>query len=219
MLARWVGDAAELPLGSKPPIDAIRLDPASLDKQLAHHPEIAVLAKQEDIARTEVQLAEANKTPDWSIEIAYQQRGPFYSNMVSVGVSIPLQWNRKNRQDREVAAKLAMLGQAEAEREEMLRQHVAETRQMINEWDNDRERLVRYSRELIPLANQRTMAVIAAYRGGKAALSDVLDARRNEIDVRLQALQLEADTARRWAQLNFLTPTNDNHIQATKDSP
>jgi hypothetical protein len=31
-------------------------------------------------------------------------------------------------------------------------------------------------------------------------------ARRNEIDVRLQALQLEGEIARMWAQLEFLLP-------------
>lgn len=136
----------------------------------------------------------------------YQQRGPAYANMISVGVSIPLQWDQKNRQDRELAAKLAMVEQAKAERDEMLRAHIAEVRAMINEWQNNRERLVRFAKELVPLANERTIAVIAAYRGGKSSLADVLMARRNEIDVRLQALQLEADTARLWAQLNYLYP-------------
>jgi len=31
-------------------------------------------------------------------------------------------------------------------------------------------------------------------------------ARRNEIEVRMQAVQLEMDAARLWAQLNFLFP-------------
>jgi hypothetical protein len=34
----------------------------------------------------------------------------------------------------------------------------------------------------------------------------VLAARRNAIDMRLQGLQLEAETARLWAQLNYLFP-------------
>lgn len=206
MLARWIGDAANLPLAGRPAIDAIRLDPATLDTQLAHHPQIAVLNKQEEVAQAEAKLAQANKQSDWSVEVAYQQRGPAFSNMVSVGVSIPLQWDQKNRQDRELAAKLAMVEQARAERDEMLREHVAETRTMINEWQNNRERHGRYERELIPLAKERTAATLTAYRGGKAGLIDVLAARRSEIDVRLQALQLEADTARLWAQLNFLIP-------------
>ena len=206
MLARWIGTAAQMPLAGQPVIDAIRLDPATLDTQLAHHPEIAVLNKQEEIAQADAQLAQANRKSDWSVEVAYQQRGPAYSNMISVGVSIPLQWDKKDRQDRELSSRLAMVEQAKAERDEMLRAHVAETRTMINEWENDRERSARYRNELIPLAQQRTAATITSYRGGKASLPDVLAARRNEIDVRLQALQLESETARIWAQLNFLFP-------------
>lgn len=88
----------------------------------------------------------------------------------------------------------------------MVREHVAQTRAMINEWENGKERQQRYQTELIPLANDRIGAVIAAYRGGKATLSEVLAARRNVIDMRLQGLQVEAETARLWAQLNYLFP-------------
>ena len=205
-LARWVGDGADAPLAGQPALDAIRVDPQALETQLAHHPQISVLAKQEGIAAAEANLARANRSADWSLEAGYQQRGPAFSNMVSIGVSIPLQWDQKNRQDRELAAKLAMVEQAKAQREDALRAHVAEVRAMIYEWENGRERRARYQHELVPLARERTQAALAAYRGGKANLADVLAARRYEIEVRLQALQLETDTARWWAQLNFLIP-------------
>lgn len=208
ILARWIGRAADMPLAGKPPTDKIRLDPATLDTVLVHHPEIAIVAKQVEIAAAEVKLAEANKHADWSVEVAYQQRGPAYSNMVSVGISVPLQWDQKNRQERELSSKLAMVEQAKAERDDMVRDHVAQTRAMIYEWENGKERQQRYENELIPLANDRTGAVIGAYRGGKATLSEVLAARRNVIDTRLQSLQLEAETARLWAQLNYLFPTD-----------
>jgi outer membrane protein TolC len=77
---------------------------------------------------------------------------------------------------------------------------------MIAEWQSDRDRRDRYMRDLVPLASERTQATAAAYRGAKSSLTDVLLARRNEIDVRMQVLQLEADAARLWAQLNFLYP-------------
>ena len=206
-LARWIGDAAQRPLAGEPQLDRIRLDPATLDRDLAHHPQIAVFTQQIEVAAAEANVAQANRKSDWTVELAYQQRGPSYSNMVSIGVSIPWQWDRVNRQDRELAAKLAAVEQARSERDEMLRAHVAETRAMINEWENGRERLARYRRDLIPLAGSRTEAAIAAYRGGKSPLTEVLGARRNEIDVRIQALQIEADIARLWAQINFLYPT------------
>ena len=205
-LARWVGDRADAPLAGTPPIDTITLDPRTLDADLAHHPQLAVLRKQEEMAAADVRVAQANKKPDWSVEVMYSLRGPAYSNMITVGVSVPLQWDQKNRQDREVAAKLAMLDQAREEREDMLRARVAEIGAMIAEWENDRERRARYEREVLPLATERTQATLAAYRGAKASITDVLLARRNEIEIRMQALQLEMDTARLWAQLNFLFP-------------
>jgi outer membrane protein TolC len=208
-LARWVGDAAAAPLAGRPTIDAIRLDPRTLEAEMDHHPEVAVLARQQEVAAAEVRVAQANKKADWSVQLMYSQRGSAYSNMISVNLSVPLQWDQKNRQDRELAAKLSMLDQARAEREDTLRAHAAEVRAMIAEWENDRERALRYERELVPLATERTQATLAAYRGAKAGITDVLLARRAEIDVRLQALQLETDTARLWAQLNFLVPADD----------
>jgi outer membrane protein TolC len=207
VLARWAGLDADVAPAGLPEMEKVRLDPDSLDSQLAHHPDIAVLDRQEGIARTQVQLAEANRHPDWSVEVALQQRGQGYSNMLSVGVSVPLQWDRKNRQDRELAAKILQADQVRDEREEMLRAHAAEVRVMLDEWHSGRERIARYRDELEPLAAKESASVLAAYRGGKAGLADILSARRNELDVRLQALQLEAETAKRWAQLNFLYPS------------
>ena len=218
MLARWTGEAADVPLAGEPAIDAIRLDPATLDSQLAHHPQIAVLDRRQEIAEADARIAQANRKADWTVELAYQQRGPSFSNMISVGVSIPLQWDQKNRQDRELSSKLAMVEQAKAERDEMLREHVAQTRTLINEWENDRERQSRYKNALVPLANARTEAVVTAYRGGKSSLADVLAARRSEIDVRVQALQLAAETARLWAQINFLFPTAVPALQRAQGS-
>lgn len=206
MLARWIGAATERPLGQLPALDTIPFDIVTLGSQLAHHPQLGVLDRQVDAALADVRSAEAARKSDWSVELAFQQRGPAYSNMVSIGVSVPLQWDRKNRQDRDVAAKAAMAGQARAERDEAQRTHLAETRVMIEEWRSNRERLVRFERDLQPLAAQRVDATLAAYRGGKAALTEVLAARRGETEVKLQALELRMATARLWAQLHFLFP-------------
>lgn len=203
-LARWIGSAASDPLGPAPTLDAVRLSPQDLEAQLAHHPEIAVMQKQEEVAQAEVDLAQANKKTDVSVELMYNQRGSAYSNMVSLNVSIPLQWDQKNRQDRELSAKLAGVEQKRAEREEATRAHVAEALAMLQEWHSDRERLTRYDSSLLPLATERTRATIAAYRGNAGTLTAVLEARRAEIDTRIERLRLEMGAARLWAQLNYL---------------
>jgi outer membrane protein TolC len=206
MLERWTGvEDDRRTLGEAPDIGALR-DTRHTLEALANHPEIEVLARQEQVASAEARLASANKRPDWSVELAYGRRSPAFDDMVSIGVSIPLAWDQPNRQDREVAAKLAAAAQAGAQREEALRRHVAEVRVMAAEWESNRSRLVRYEREIVPLATARAEAAFAAYRGGKSAVSDVLAARRGELEAKLQALQLSAETARLWAQLSYLFP-------------
>jgi outer membrane protein TolC len=214
-LARYLGDEAQSPLAGTPPIDDLPLGTGNVDADIAHHPQITVLDRREAVAAAEVKAAQAARTPDWSVEVMYSLRGSAYSNMISVGVSVPLPWDRAHRQDREVAARLAMLDEVRAEREDMLRAYAAEVQAMFEEWRVGRERGQRYARELVPLATARTETTLAAYRGARAGLADVLAARRNEIDVRMQELQLEWDTARRWAQLNFLVVDD----AASRESP
>ena len=205
-LARWIGEGADVPLSGKPSIDSLHREGGALDSEIPLHPEIRVLAREEDIVATDARIAAADQKTDWSLEVSYSQRGPAYSNMVSIGVSIPLQWDQKNRQNRELAARLALVERAKAEREEALRAHVGEVRTVTAEWENGRERLARVESEMLPLARERTRAALAAYQGGKAALSEVLSARRGEIDIRMQTVNLEAEIARLWAQLHYLFP-------------
>jgi outer membrane protein TolC len=205
-LARWIGEAASRPLAAPPNIEAVDLDLPKLEGHVLHHPQIELMLKQEQVARAEVEIAQANKRADWSAQLMYSQRGPDYSNMVSINFSIPWQFDRKNRQDRELAAKLALIDQLQAQREEVTREHVAEARTWLQQWKNNRDRLARYDNSLIPLATERTRAALSAYRGGSTALSALLEARRMEIDIRLERVRLEMETAGLWAQLEYLVP-------------
>ncbi len=216
-LTRWIGDAAAQPLDHLPAMDKPNVELTLLDSVVAHHPQIAVLKRQEDVAQADVVIAKTNKHADWSAELMFSQRGSAFSNMISINLSVPLQWDQKNRQDRELAAKLAMVEQARAQTEEMIREHAAEIRGMVIEWQSNRERLTRHDSSLIPLASERTRAALAAYRGGAGSLTTVLEARRGEIDARMERLRLAMDTARLWAQLNYLNPEGhgDAPIAAT----
>jgi outer membrane protein TolC len=79
---------------------------------------------------------------------------------------------------------------------------------MEQEWEVNISRIARFEREIVPLAAARAEATGAAYRGGKASQPEVLAAYRAELDARLQALSIESETARLWAQLNYLIPEN-----------
>ncbi len=220
MLARWIGDAAARPLGDKPDWQTLRFDAGHPDAEIQRHPQLESLTQQINIADADVRLAQANKKSDWSVEVTYAQRGSSFSNMLSVGVSIPLQWDRMNRQDRELSSRLAMVEEARARRDDALRNHELELRTLINDWRSGLQRVARLRDELLPLTRQRSEAALSSYRGGKGDLSALLTARRDEIEARLQTLQTEMDTVRVWAQLNYLLPEDAPRAAlANKEAP
>lgn len=211
-LARRTGGEGTQPLAQLPDMRDVRIAEEFLETHLGAHPDIVALDRQAEVAATDARLAAAARTPDWTWEAAFQVRGSAYSNMFSIGVSVPLPWDRANRQDREVASKLATVEEVRAKRDEMLRAHVAEVVAMLDEWRVGRERQARYRQEILPFSSERTTASLAAYAGGRSSLNDVLAARRAEFDMRLQALQLDLDVARTWARIKFLRPDESLHV-------
>ena len=215
-LARWVGAEASRTLGAAPRIDGIDYDMDRLQYHVDHHPQVELLLRQEQVARADVEIAQANRRSDWTAEVMYSQRGPAFSNMVSINFSIPWQLDRVSRQDRELAAKLAQIDQLQAQREEAAREHLADARGWLQQWRSNRDRLIRYEDSLIPLSAERTRAALAAYRGNSASLNAVLEARRMEIDTRLEQVRLQMENAGVWAKLEFLLPAPSAHRGESK---
>ena len=141
-------------------------------------------------------------------------RGPGYANMVSLAVSVPWQWDRPQRQDRELAARLARVDELRDEREERAREHLAETERWLVAWRAGLAQLALIDTGRLPLAEQRIQATLAAYRGGRAPLLEVLAARRMALDLRMERIDLRLSTARLWARLAYLIPT-ENTVAAT----
>jgi outer membrane protein TolC len=205
-LARWVGTAAKQPLDAAPAFDQLAHRHQDLTGNLDNHPHLAIYAPLQAVANADMKLASEAKRPDWSLEVAYQQRGSSYPNMFSVGVRIDLPIFQGRRQDPAIAAKVAAAEQVRAQTEDARRVHIAEIDSMLADWSAARDRVLRYGADLLPLARERTAVTLAAYQGGKAELAMVLEARRAEIEIRMNQLQAQADMARAWANLNYLLP-------------
>lgn len=136
----------------------------------------------------------------------FSQRGSRYSNMVSIGVSLPLPWDRPQRQDRELAARLAQADALSAEREELAR----ERRQAVASWSESLQaglaQLALIDDQRMPLAAQRIDAALASFGSGQAPLAAVLDARRGALALQLERIELALQTARLWVRLAYLVP-------------
>jgi outer membrane protein TolC len=205
-LAALVGGAAQRPLGTAPDTGRLAHTPDALVSGLETHPALRVYQEREALAASEVAVASSSAKPDWSVEVLYGQRTPNFSNMLTVMFSIDLPIDKANRQDRDVAARASLLERARSEREDARRQHEADVRAMIADWEIAGQRVRRFETVLLPLARERTELALAAYRGGRGDLGAVLEARRAGVETQLGFLSAELERARAWARLNHLVP-------------
>lgn len=204
-LARYTGGPPDQPLADPQLVwqTAPAVGGADLLREL---PDIAALQAREAVARAEVDVAHQELKPDWTAEIMYSQRGAAFSNMVSFGVSVPLQWNQAQRQQRTFAARVARVNELAAEREEQTRARALQVQRWHQDWRAGLDRLAHLDAQRQPLATQRVDVALAAYRGGREGLGPVLQARRDALNLALERLALERDTAGLWAQLEYLIP-------------
>ena len=204
-LQRWLGEvavqsAAPAPDFAQPPIPEARLL-ANLDRQGP----LLTWDAREASADAALALARAEKHPDWSVGGGFAKRGGGGSNVVwlEVGVGLPL--FPGNRQDRGISARSADLEAVRASREDARRMQAEAVRKAFARWQGLGHQVARSRDTLLPLTHDRSRIALAAYSGG-ASLQDWLDARRDEIDARIDYADILAAWGQAWAELAYLLP-------------
>ena len=204
-LQRWVGVRAEdLAFTTLPAL------PSEQD-YVASHPTVVAMQRDIEVARQNAAVASSERKPNWTWEVSYGQRSG-YADMVSFGVSIPLQIARDQRQDRETASKLASVDKAEADLAEATRAATGEYQALTSDIQRLRERVDRYRSNVVTPAQQRTAAATAAYRSNQASLMTLFEARHAEVEAQRKLLTLQRDLAKAQAQLVF-KPLNPGAMQ------
>lgn len=200
-LKRWIGVAADAPLEGDVPEWPIVHE--GLVHGLHQHPDLAVLDSQQRLLKAELSEARAAKKPDWALELAYQQRDAQFGDMVSLQVAFDLPLFPQKRQNPQIAAKHAEATALASEREVSLREHAAMLETDLAQY----QRLVnavRRQREILqPLAEEKVALTMAAWRGGKGNLTEVVTARRERILAELDAVALDGERRQSAARLHF----------------
>ncbi len=205
-LARWTGESPDRPLGDAPALTPLAQWTKGFAPHLQQHPDLALASARLAAAEAEAELARQDRQPDWSGELMFSHRRPRFDNMVSLAVSVPLQWDRAQRQDRVLAARLARVDELQAEREERSREALVETERWLAALHAGLEQSALIDSARLPLARQRVDLAQAAYRGGNARLGDVLTARRMALALEMERIEVQLSTARLWARLEYLLP-------------
>lgn len=200
-LNRWVGPRAAEPLAGTPPEWPIMR--ATLEHALHKHPELAVFDPRGRVLDAEVAEARAGKRPDWALELAYLKRGAEFGDMAMVQVSFDLPVFAERRQNPKIASKLAERGSLDAEREAVLREHLAMLEADLAAYQRVGSELTRQRDVLLPLAREKVALAEASWRGGKGDLVELVTARRERVDAELMLITLEGERREMAARLHY----------------
>ncbi|WP_454830821.1 TolC family protein [Pseudoxanthomonas wuyuanensis] len=202
-LARWLGEEASQASADTPDFTSL---PIAAERLLAAVERLGPLLPvnaQVESAAAAIDVARADKRPDWSVGASYGQRSGSRSDMLMVEVGIGLPLFARNRQDRGVAAREADYQAALAVREDLRRQETARIRAGLARWEALKRQVARYETSLLPLSRDRSAAALAAYRAG-GELQPWLDARRDQLDAQVSHARSLGELGRAWAALAFL---------------
>ncbi len=205
-LQRWLGDPAPS-IAAAPDFSHLPLNPTALEREVDRHAPMQVWQAREQVADAALAQARAARHPNWSFGVSYGYRAPGLSDMVMVefGVSLPL--FTRNRQDRGISAEHAEWRAVQAAHEDARRAQQEAVASAVAIWQGWGRQIVRDRDTLLPLARDRARTALAAYRGS-GPLQPWLEARRDEIQLRLSYVEALAAQAKQWAALAYLIPSS-----------
>ena len=205
-LVRWLGEAGRQPLSGESPEFAINTN--QLLQQLHQHPELAVAQRQAAVAQAAVNEARAAKRPDWVLTLAYMDREEF-SDMAMLQVNVDLPLFGGSRQGPRIAAAEADRLALEARAYAVRREHEAMLSAELAEYERLTRTLDRQRKIQVPLAAEKVELATAAWRGGDGSLAELVRARSEWLDARLEEIDLDGLRAQQAAALHFTYEHHD----------
>ncbi|RUL66341.1 TolC family protein [Dyella dinghuensis] len=207
-LQRWLVHTAT-DLGDAPDFGRLPVAPEHLEQAVDQQAPMQVWEAREQVAQAALDRARATKHPDWSVSFLYGQRAGPLSDMVMVQFGVTLPLFTRNRQDRTISAREEQWEAAQDNHEDARREQQAFVTRTVASWQGWARQIQRYQGTMLPLDRDRTKTALAAYRGG-GALQPWLDARRDEIELRMTYVDALTARARLWASLAYLLPTSES---------
>lgn len=183
-----------------------------------YHPTVLNARRAVNLAAADQAVAVKDRKADWTFEAGFAQRSSQYSNMVSFGVNIPLNVNRAQKQERDIAEKSELGTTARLNYEDALVDIQANIRSLSSQLKSLKSRISRLNAELLPNAKKQVDLALAAYSAGQGTLTSIFKAKRVNLEKQLQVNALEEEAALVWASLELHVVPHDvtTHSRVSK---
>ena len=202
-LARWIGPAAKRPLPQGVPNLALP-SAVSGTGAFASHPQVRAAEAEQQAAQRQIDVARSDRRPNLSWSVMYGFR-PAFGDMVSAQVSIPLQLNRRNLQDRRIAEAQARADAARLRAEDAARELGGAYAAALADYRGAQDQIAVLRDQAIPSLDASFKAAEARYSSGQGTLELPLIVVRRYVEANIQLLEQQGARARAAAELIYLT--------------
>ncbi|XTZ37310.1 TolC family protein [Salmonella enterica] len=205
-LLQLTGQAITAVAGELPRYQRLPAEEKTLEQAIQQHPDIVAAASVANSAKARSAQSAVAAIPDVEVEVWYGRRAEGYEDMAGVMVTVDLPLFQSSRQDKDHAADISRTMQANDQLALAQREHVAQLRTLIAQYNAAQTLWMRQRDEVLPLMRDRVDLMAAQYRAGQSQLPELLEARRNVLDSELAVNQAEKEMARTWAAIRWLIP-------------
>jgi len=187
--------------------------PSEIAALLSGHPALLGIDSAIDASRVDVELARQKYRPEWKVNASYGYRedgpmGQARPDFFSVGLAFDLPFFTSRRQDQQLQAAIA--GSEAMRTEKMLA-----LRKMVASFETQYARLMRLeqrqklyrSRLLLEMAEQAE-ASLTAYTRDDGDFAEVVRARIDGLNARIEALDIDIARLQTIAQINYFFATS-----------
>ncbi len=156
-------------------------------------PLLRALAREAEAKQAEVELADKDRWPDFSIGAAWGFRscanpanGRARANLASIMLSMSLPIHADEKQDRKLAQRKAEHAGAELDMRDAILRVDAEIKAALADWRAARDRARLFAQGILPQARQTTASMLAGYQTGKVDFLNLVRAQLAEFDAEIR---------------------------------
>ncbi|ACV27019.1 TolC family protein [Kangiella koreensis] len=184
-------------------------DKQMLIQHLQQHPQVLAFEQKVKASQTTIDLAKQKYKPQWNLNASYGHRdddpmGNNRSDLFSVGVSFDLPIFTSNRQDQEVTASVKEREAIKTDKWLLLRSLLSATINYHGQLNELNKRHSLYKESLLKEMNQQAEATLNAYTNDNGDFTEVMRSRIDELNTKIDALNVEINYLKTIAQLNYL---------------
>lgn len=209
-LGEWIGSDADRPLATGFPDWGPPPSLGEIQELLQGHPSLRAADAMVDARDAGVDLAHERSKPRWAIDVGYSYRegnlpsGLPRSDFISVGVTVDLPFFRKRSVDSSLSAALSERSAAKSDRERAQRKLHGQLVSEYANWSDLNRRLALYDEQILAQTDTNAEVALHAYQNDRGDFADVMRARIDDLNARIDRVRLQVEQAKSFAMLSNL---------------